>query len=159
MSLPIGQPEYQHGTSPVFAVAYSWTQEQLGVAISGPITAAVFDDSGRFDIAAILAGVTTTDFELSNLARALLVSTEPEPWRVGEAIAEVYLTAHRECLFPWPDGRDMRKSGSSLPGADLVGLRAIGASHTFAFGEVKTSSEKKYPPWRDAWPHWIETTT
>jgi hypothetical protein len=33
-----------------------------------------------------------------------------------------------------------------LPGADLVGIHCDGETERFAFGEVKTSSEKKYPP-------------
>ena len=69
-----------------------------------------------------------------------------ENWRVGEAIAEAYLTNHRSCHFPWPDSRDERKSGSSLPGADLVGFSTDDKGCCLAFGEVKTSSEAKYPP-------------
>ena len=48
--------------------------------------------------------------------------------------------------FPWPDSRDERKAGSSLPGADLAGLHQEGTEHRFAFGEVKTSNEGTYPP-------------
>ena len=69
-----------------------------------------------------------------------------EDWRVGEAIAEAYLTDHRSCRFPWPDGRDERKGGSSLPGADLVGFGIDRDGDCFAFGEVKTSREGRYPP-------------
>ena len=69
-----------------------------------------------------------------------------EDWRVGEAIAESYLSEHRFCWFPWPDGRDERKNGSSLPGADLVGLGTDDQGDCLAFGEVKTSSDSNYPP-------------
>ena len=62
------------------------------------------------------------------------------------AIAEVYLTDHRSCQFPWPLGRDERKSSSSLPRADLVGFRTDESGNALAFGEVKTSSEANYPP-------------
>ncbi len=65
---------------------------------------------------------------------------------MGEAIAEAYLTDHRACSFPWPDGRDERKSGASLPGADLVGFGSDDSGDCLAFGEVKTSSERRYPP-------------
>ncbi len=65
---------------------------------------------------------------------------------MGEAIAETYLTDRRSCSFPWPDGRDERKSGSSLPGADLVGFGVDDDGDCLAFGEVKTSSEQSYPP-------------
>lgn len=65
---------------------------------------------------------------------------------MGEAIAEAYLTDHRSCSFPWPDGRDERKGGSSLPGADLAGFGIDWNGDCFAFGEVKTSREERYPP-------------
>jgi hypothetical protein len=57
-----------------------------------------------------------------------------------------YLVNNKKCVFPWPDGRDERKSGSSLPGADLVGFHNDGTNDRFAFGEVKTSSANEYPP-------------
>ena len=41
---------------------------------------------------------------------------------------------------------DIRKRGSSLPGADLVGFHKDGTKSRFAFGEVKTSSDATYPP-------------
>ena len=79
--------------------------------------------------------------------RRILSDTKPpEDWRVGEALAESYLVHQKNCFFPWPDGRDERKSGSSLPGADLVGFQSNGTNDFFAFGEVKTSTENKYPP-------------
>ncbi len=65
---------------------------------------------------------------------------------MGEAIAETWLTHHRGCCFPWPDGRDERKRGSSLPGADLVSLHADQQGDCLAFGEVKTSTDARHPP-------------
>ena len=63
-------------------------------------------------------------------------------WQVGECLAEVYLSHCYSCSFPWSSNKDLKNQKSSLPGADLVGFYKNG----FAFGEVKTSSEKKYPP-------------
>lgn len=65
---------------------------------------------------------------------------------MGEAIAETWLTHHRGCCFPWPDGRDERKRGSSLPRADLVSLHADEQGDCLAFGEVKTSTDARHPP-------------
>lgn len=127
------------------AMAFAWDQDELDTGL-GPIAAIVFDYAGKADIAAMLSSMTETEFDKTELEKVLGNEGEPEPWRVGEAIAECYLTHHRACSFPWPDGRDVRKSGSSLPGADLVGLRTDTSGDCFAFGEVKTSSEKKYPP-------------
>jgi hypothetical protein len=124
----------------------SWNAEELGAAINGQVSALVFDDQGKADIQELLSGIAETSFEHEQLAQALTAPEDIEDWRVGEAIAEAYLTEHRDCLFPWPDGRDERKSGSSLPGADLVGVREDEQGDRFVFGEVKTSGEAKYPP-------------
>ena len=76
-----------------------------------------------------------TEFAQEELTRILSFREDIESWRVGEAIAETYLTKHRSCYFPWPDSRDERKSGSSLPGADLVGFGADDNGCCLAFGE------------------------
>jgi hypothetical protein len=144
--IAVGNECYSHGAPPSTGTGRSWTAKELDAAISGQVSALVFDDQGKADIQELLAGVAETAFEQEQLAQALADPDNVEDWRVGEAIAEAYLTEHRDCLFPWPDGRDERKSGSSLPGADLVGFQSIGDVERFAFGEVKASSEKSYPP-------------
>lgn len=106
----------------------------------------LFDDAGTADIEAILGPLANTEFEYANLRQILGTAEVNEDWRVGEAIAEAYLSGHRGCYFPWPDGRDERKSGSSLPGADLVGFGNDEDGDCFAFGEVKTSSDVRCPP-------------
>ncbi|WP_354681953.1 hypothetical protein [Cupriavidus necator] len=106
----------------------------------------VYDDAGKADIAALLSSVAETEFEKQGVARILGNPRAVENWRVGEAIAESFVIAHRGGLFPWPDGRDERKEGSSLPGADLVGFRGAANEARFAFGEVKTSGENVHPP-------------
>jgi hypothetical protein len=63
-------------------------------------------------------------------------------WQVGEGFAEAYLSSHFSCRFPWSSNRDLKNPKSSLSGADMVGY----CNGEFAFGEVKTSSESKYPP-------------
>jgi len=120
--------------------------EVLDSALAGPVASIVFDDAGTDLISALLDGLTDTDFARHNLETLLSSTRPPEDWRVGEALAESYLCDCKDCYFPWPDGRDERKRGSSLPGADLVGFRLIGGTERFAFGEVKTSTEATYPP-------------
>ena len=137
---------YRHGTLPSTGQGRSWNDEELDTAIKNHVSGLVFDDQGKADIQEMLAGVADTAFEREQLAQVLTAPGDVENWRVGEAIAEAYLTEHRACLFPWPDGRDERKSGSSLPGADLVGFQRDIHGDRFAFGEVKTSGEAKYPP-------------
>ncbi len=146
MTVAAGTVEYNLGVTPVTGRGVSWTADELDAALHGPVAALVFDDSGKADLSALLGGLSETEFEQSAVRRVLQDSEVPEDWRVGEALAESYLVHHRDCHFPWPDGRDERKSGSSLPGADLVGFQRDGVVNRFAFGEVKTSGEKKYPP-------------
>lgn len=146
MSVAAGETIYRHGEAPCSGVGLAWTADELDAAMSGPVAETLFDDKGRADIEAILSGLVETDFEQEGLRRILTNAEDIEDWRVGEAIAETYLADHRACHFPWPDGRDERKSGSSLPGADLVGFSVDGSGDCLAFGEVKTSSDPAYPP-------------
>lgn len=144
--IPAGTECYNLGAHPCTGAGRVWKDVELAKAINEQVSAIVCDDTGKADIEELLTGVVETDFDRQQLAAALADSNDIEDWRVGEAIAEAYLTVHRNCLFPWPDGRDERKSGSSLPGADLVGIQHDEHGDRFAFGEVKTSAEAKYPP-------------
>ena len=144
--IAVGRECYRHQASPSFGTGRAWNDEELDAAISGQVSALVFDEKGKADIAELLEGVAETEFQQEQLSQALAHPENVEDWRVGEAIAEAYLTEHRDCLFPWPDGQDERKSGSSLPGADLVGVQKDENGDRFVFGEVKTSGEAKYPP-------------
>lgn len=146
MTVAVGRVEYTVGALPVIGCGSSWSSDELDAALAGSIAEVLFDDAGKADLAALLSGLSDTEFDQTAVRAVLSVSKAPENWRVGEALAESYLIYHRNCHFPWPDGRDERKSGSSLPGADLVGFQNDGASDRFAFGEVKTSSENQYPP-------------
>jgi hypothetical protein len=118
----------------------------LNAALEGPVIEIVFDFKSKADFRSLLESVPNTEFDSAEVKRILEDVRKPENWRVGEAIAESYLVHHRDCTFPWPDGRDERKSGSSLPGADLVGFEHDGGTDRFVFGEVKTSSDHAYPP-------------
>ncbi len=144
--IPVGTIKYQLGTAPVTGCGFSYSAEELDTALSGSVAEVVYDDSGKADIEALLVGLPETEFEKGEVERILSDSKPPEDWRVGEALAETYLVDQKDCFFPWPDVRDERKSGSSLPGADLVGFQSNGSDDYFAFGEVKTSTENKYPP-------------
>ena len=146
MTVPIGEDSYQLIAESCKGNGVRWTDAQLDEALGGSVSEILFDDAGTADLAAILAPLANTAFEQASLRSILSIPEKIEDWRVGEAIAETYLSGHRSCYFPWPDGRDERKSGSSLPGADLVGFRSDTNGDCFAFGEVKTSREKQYPP-------------
>lgn len=140
------QTHYSLGVLPVTGIGLGVSEDSLETALSGSIPALVFDDIGREQIAVLLDGLADTEFSRENLEILLADDDVPEEWRVGEALAESYLTDNRDCLFPWPDGRDERKRGSSLPGADLVGFQCDHGQDRFAFAEVKTSGENNHPP-------------
>ncbi len=146
MTVALGEPVYAEGNSPCTGLGLKWSATELDAALKGPVVAVVFDYMGKADIEEILYGIIDTEFEQDGLRGVLADPERIEDWRVGEAIAETWLTDHRDCHFPWPDGRDERKRGSSLPGADLVGLHADAQGDCLAFGEVKTSSAATYPP-------------
>lgn len=146
MTVAVGETHYSHGTAPCSGAGLGWTDEELDTALVERVSPLVFDDEGTADIEAMLAGLAETEFAQDGLREILSDPDEVEDWRVGEAIAEAYLTDHRDCHFPWPDARDERKSGSSLPGADLVGFHRDEDGDALAFGEVKTSTEERYPP-------------
>ena len=69
-----------------------------------------------------------------------------DSFRMGEAYAEVILKEHFSCRFYWNELRDTRNPKGNKPGADLVGFIEIDGDVLFLFGEVKTSSEERYPP-------------
>lgn len=146
MTIATGIIAYTLGAVPVSGCGISWSGKELDTALAGSVSEVVFDETGKADIAALLSGLAETDFAKKELENILTDPLPPENWRVGEALAECYLVQRQNCFFPWPDGRDERKTGSSLPGADLVGLLKEEGEDFFAFGEVKTSAEKEYPP-------------
>jgi len=68
-------------------------------------------------------------------------------WRIGEALAEVFLGDNFSCRFYWNEIRDARNPRGNKTGADLVGFIETDGDVLFLFGEVKTSSEiERRPP-------------
>jgi len=137
---------YQLGCAPVTGTGLGISAAQLDQQLAGPVAALVFDEAGVRTLGGLLDGLADTEFSQENLDVLLADASVPEDWRVGEALAEHHLSAEHDCFFPWPDGRDERKRGSSLPGADLVGFQNGDGRERFVFGEVKTSSHASYPP-------------
>ncbi len=141
-----GEVVYDLAGDTCSGIGIRWSNDELTSALKGQVAAVLFDDEGRANIEEILGASAETDFARDGLRRVLEGPDDIKDWRVGEAIAETYLTEHRSCSFPWPDGRDEKKSGSSLPGADLVGFGIDDDGDCLAFGEVKTSGDRKRPP-------------
>ena len=150
MAVALGTEVYNVDHLRVVARGRSHTAAQRDAALDSDVRALVQDATGAKKAAALTATLNLTGFQTGNLNAVLHSGSPPKDWEVGEAYGEAYLVAHKQCHFPWSDRWDERKDKSSLPGSDLVGLQETGTpkspSFRFAFGEVKTSTEKKCPP-------------
>jgi hypothetical protein len=149
MTMAIGAEAYSADCPPVTARGIAFTEAELDAALSGSVSKILWDDAGTADLSSILTSLVTTDFSDKSVKRILASRPTPENWRVGEELAEAFLVEHRDCEFPWPSGRDLKNPAASPAGTDLVGFQKTTAEtdpHRFAFGEVKTSEEEKWPP-------------
>jgi len=149
MSMSVGTQVYDVDAPPVVARGVSYDDTELKEALTGSVAHILQDTSGKSELDAMLAGVATTEFAQANLKEALERIPPVRNWQVGEALAEAYLTEHSGCSFPWPSSRDLRTPQASPAGADLVGFQEMDSETSgprFAFGEVKTSNEERYPP-------------
>jgi hypothetical protein len=145
----VGTECYRANCRPVVARGLAYGDEELTAALDGRVSALMRDDEGKQDVEGLLLTVVDTEFKTRALKEMLAETGVPEDWRVGEALAEAYLTDHRRCAFPWPTGRDQKDRSASMPGTDLVGFQATDNAELpvrFAFGEVKTSSDANHPP-------------
>lgn len=149
MTKAAGAEVYNADAPPVTARGIAYTETELVAALSGSVSHILWDDAGTVELEAILTSVATTDFADESVKRILSQNPVIANWRVGEALAEACLRADRNCEFPWPTGRDLKNPSASPAGTDLVGFQETEAtdnSHRFAFGEVKTSAQKAWPP-------------
>lgn len=124
-------------------------EDDLKKILAGPVSKIVNDTQGKTDIKVLLSGVINTGFENDALEALLQDSFDVPDWLIGEALAEFLVTEEKGCEFPWPSSRDLKNPNASATGADLVGFQKTGdleSPYRFAFGEVKTSTEAKWPP-------------
>lgn len=146
MRIAKGNEVYACDCDPVIARGISLTDKEVQSALTQRLPEILDDQLGQQRLDTLLSGLSTTSFQDNRIKQILSVKREVEDWRVGEAIAEAYLVDHRACTFPWPSGRDLKNPDSSPAGADLVGFEKRDKRTRFAFGEVKTSQEQKWPP-------------
>lgn len=127
--------------------AYELDAEVVGFLKQGVLRERVADISLRDEVEADIREAAAEDVA-DELVRQLLTSEpDPEPWQIGEALAEVLLAEWHDAVWVWNQGRDRRTPRASLPGADLVGfLAAADGSARFLFGEVKSSEDADSPP-------------
>jgi len=116
-------------------------------ALTNEVYNKVYDIHGINDlIDSILQGLSDTGFNKESLLSVFSCNDKITNWEIGEAYAQTYIEDNYHSYLPWNINRDTKKPGSSLPGADIVGLHSHNNSVFFLFGEIKTSSQKKYPP-------------
>lgn len=131
----------------------SWQGERvsdggaLDAFLRGAVAERLRDAVGGGELREHLRGLSLTGMGQETL-EAVLSAEVPETrdWAAGEALAEAILEAHHGVVLPWNTERDKRNPFASLPGADIVGFQRDGDSFRLAFGEVKCSSETKWPP-------------
>lgn len=146
MTFGPGTAVYSCNHASIVAEGRSVSDAELEAGIDSTVGTILRDVTGTMSLRRLLDGVPATEFAANELERVLQPQTALEDWRVGEAIAEAYLTDNKGCEFPWPSGRDLRNPVASPAGADLVGFRTAKDKTRFVFGEVKTSGEEKWPP-------------
>lgn len=144
-----GTQIYQTDHEKITARGVLFAENDLKSLLKGPVKSIVQDPEGKDGIRMLLSRVATTGFEQAALEEMLSDESEVPSWLIGEAIAEVFVTDNHQCEFPWPSGRDLKNPNASPTGADLVGFQLTDdpqSPYRFAFGEVKTSVEQKWPP-------------
>lgn len=112
----------------------------------GPLQERVLDLLTQQDLIAELEAMATTEMSAEWVKDLVLNSPAPEPWAVGEGLAEALLQRDHAAIWPWNTTRDKRTPKASLPGADLVGFVKESDRIFVLFGEVKTSSDDSAPP-------------
>lgn len=146
MTFPSGNHRYNVGVDQVDASGIEFVEEELE-DIAEAVSEILWNPEGKEQIGELLTGVASTGFAEGRI-RDVLTSdeVEVEAWRVGEAIAFAFLREHHDCDFPWPLRGDLKNPEGSPTGAEVVGFHDSGDGQRFAFGEVKTSSQKKWAP-------------
>ncbi|HLP62469.1 MAG TPA: hypothetical protein VK186_26760 [Candidatus Deferrimicrobium sp.] len=146
MTIPRGTEIYNLDKAHVTSRGMYYSHDELNKCLKGQVSKILFDNAGM-DFIENTFSINETGFDIQNIKHILSPKQEPANWRIGEALAESYLNAHKNCSFPWNSDRDKKNDNSSLAGADLVGFQETTImNNRFAFGEVKTLEEKKYPP-------------
>lgn len=140
---------YNVDRAPVIVRGVKYTEEQLDEAINGPVKDLLLDKAGTSELEDMLSGLASTEFDQKQISQLLQVELKPKSWLVGEALAEAYVSDNDNCFFPWPASRDLKNPKANPAGADLAGFQETNDKvnpFRFAFGEVKTSSDKNHPP-------------
>jgi len=122
-------------------------EDSFDAFITSEVASRLRDREAANEFEAHLRGLANTGFARDNLNRILAAEVpEERSWAVCEALAEAYLEREHNITWPWNMEREKRTPKACLPGADLVGFEVNGDNVRLALGEVKASSEERYPP-------------
>src|SRR5512145_1206751 len=144
-----GGEVYVADVIPVKARGIGITPERLEELRTERLQDILTDGKGRDQVEVRFGGLELTAFGAEAVAQILRPLPEEDHsrgWREGEALAEAWLIDAEDCEFPWPFNRDLRHPKASLPGAELVGFTRDSIGDRFAFAQVKTSKELRFPP-------------
>jgi len=121
--------------------------DQFSKFLTTKVASRLDDSEGNDEFRSHLNGLALTGLGKDSLAEVLNADhPEERAWAAGEALAEAYLEEEEDIVFPWNMERDKRNPFGSLPGADIVGFVGDDTDCRFVLGEVKSSSEHRYPP-------------
>lgn len=143
MSIPPGKKEYEIENDKIVAFGVSHTEDEMLDALCSSVYERICDLNGCEEI---VGGLQDTGFDSAVIMQKLFPYVNRQAWEIGEAYAQSYAEENLSACIPWGISRDIKKPGSSLPGADIVGLYRDAESTYFLFGEVKTSSDRNVPP-------------
>lgn len=120
---------------------------EFNTYLRGPVRSRLIDQESSQRFESDLRALATTGMAATTLEQILMAAAaDPEPWQVGEALAECLLEEERGAKWPWNMERDKRTPKASLPGADLVGFIGTSLGTQLLVGEVKTSDDLNRPP-------------
>lgn len=123
------------------------TEEAFKKYMGSRVKSRLLDAEGTADLVSHYDSIATTGFSENQLKNVFANNLPPEPWKIGEALAECFLEDMGDISFPWNGCRDQKIDNASLPGADLVGFKGKKENSRFLFGEVKTSGDRaNHPP-------------
>lgn len=143
MAVSKGTQEYLIESEKIVAFGVSHSDDEMRTALCGDVYDKLYDVKECVEIAEKLED---TGFDHAFIMEKLFSIKSKEDWEIGEAYAQAYAESNLNSTIPWGISRDLKKPGSSLPGADIIGLYEDEAGIRFLFGEIKTSSQKEYPP-------------
>ena len=148
MTLPFVNVEYNGSRNCVSWQGLSLCHgDNLSAFMRRDVASRLHDTPGRDEFLSHLRGLALIGMGKESLETVLNAEIpEERDWAVGEALAEALLIRSHRVVFPWNMERDKRNAKGSLPGADIVGFLPLDSGFRLGLGEVKTSSEEKYPP-------------